>query len=112
MTMEATAMRDGLMLANSLGFHNVEAESDSTQVINSCSGQTQWWDASAAIFAECVDIATTIGKVKFKHCSRTTNCVAHEIARFSFCNRNSVSWVNDPPGWLISTLVDDVSVDG
>ena len=51
-SMEAMAMRDGLNLANSLGFHNVEAESDSTQVISSCSGQSQWWDEAAAIFAE------------------------------------------------------------
>ena len=29
-SMEATSMRDGLVLANSLGFHNIEAESDST----------------------------------------------------------------------------------
>ena len=80
-TMEATAMRDGFILANSLGFHNVEAESNSIQVINSCSGQTQCWDVAAAIFAECVGVATSIGKVKFKHCSRTINGVAHELAR-------------------------------
>ena len=55
-----------------------------SQVINYCSGQTQWWDASAAIFADCLDVATTIGKVKFKHCPRMSNCVAHEIANLVF----------------------------
>ena len=109
-SMEAMAMRDGLNLANSLGFHNVEAESDSTQVISSCSGQSQWWDEAAAIFADCVDLAASIGRVKFKHCSRTTNEVAHEIAKYSFCNRSSESWINEPPGWLINTLVHDVTV--
>ena len=110
-TMEAMAMRDGLMMANSLGFHNVEAESDSLDVINFCTGRLQWWDAVAAIFAECLDTATSIGRVRFKHCLRATNSVAHMIARHSFCNRNSLSWINEPPGWLMSTLVDDVSVN-
>ena len=110
-TLEAASMRDGLMLANSLGFHDVEAESDSLEVINFCTGQTQWWDAAAAIFAECVDLTTSIEEVKFKHCFRAANTVAHELARYSICNKNSVSWINDPPGWLISTLVHDVSVD-
>ena len=66
--MEAKAMRDGLQFANSLGFNWVEAESDSLEVIQFCTGQTQWWDASAAVFAECLDTATSIGRVTFKHC--------------------------------------------
>lgn len=35
-TIEAMALRDGLFLANSLGFDGVEAESDSLNVINCC----------------------------------------------------------------------------
>ena len=38
--MEARAMRDGLQFANSLGFNRVEAESDSLEVIQFCTGQT------------------------------------------------------------------------
>lgn len=41
-TSEAMAMRDGLALANSIGFNRVEAESDSLQVSNYCSRQTRW----------------------------------------------------------------------
>ena len=107
-TMEATAMRDGLSLANTFGFHNIEAESDSTQVIDFCTGQSHWWDAAAAIFAECVDLTTSIGKVKFKHCPRIANSVAHELDSYSFCNNNSIRWINEPLGWLIGTLVKDV----
>ena len=40
-TMKAMVMRDGLIFANSLGFPQVEAESDSTTVIEYCSGQTR-----------------------------------------------------------------------
>ena len=111
-SMEAMAMKDGLSLANDLGFNNVEAESDSCQVVDSCSGQAQWWDEAAAVFADCVDLAVSIGKVKFKHCPRLANGVAHDLAKHSFCNRISESWINEPPGWLISTLIDDVTVIG
>ena len=107
-SLEALAMRDGLRLANSLGFHNVEAESDSSQVIEFCSGQTQWWDAAAAIFTECVDISNSIRRVKFRHCPRTANTAAHELANYSYCNRNSISWINDPSRWLLGCLVDDL----
>ena len=40
MTTEEMAMRDGLNLANNLGFHRVEAEYDSLNVINFCNGRT------------------------------------------------------------------------
>ena len=52
----------------------------------------------------------SIGKVKFKHCPRLANGVAHDLAKHSFCNRISESWINEPPGWLISTLIGDVTV--
>ena len=50
MTVEAMAMRDGLNLANSLGFNRVGAESDSLNLVNYCQGQAQWWDAATTIF--------------------------------------------------------------
>ena len=105
-TLEAVAMRDGLMLANSMGFHDVEAESDSLEVINFCTGP------NSMVGCGCSNIrATSIGKVKFIHGFSAANAVTHELARYRITNKNSVSWLNDPPGWLISTLVHDVSVD-
>ena len=62
MTVEAMAMRDGLVLANAIGFSRIEAESDSLVVVNYCQGRNQWWDLAAAIFADCIDI----GKVSRK----------------------------------------------
>ena len=109
-TTEAMAMRDGLELANSLGFNRLEAESDSMHVINFCTGQSRWWDAAAAIFAECVDTATLIGKVIYKHCYRSSNQAAHVLANYSYCNKISLVWMNEPPDVLDSKLVDDVSI--
>ena len=95
-TTEAMAMRDGLNLANTLGFNRVEAESDSLSVVNCCQGQNQWWDAGAAVFAKCIDTATSVGKVIFSYCFREENLVAHELAKFSFCNKYDRSWSDEP----------------
>ena len=104
-TTEAMAMRDGLNLANTSGFNRVEAESDFLSVVNCCQGQNQWWDAAATVFAECIDIATLIGKVIFSHCFRKANSIAHELAKFSFSTKCETSWTNEPPGFLVSNDV-------
>ncbi|XBI74955.1 hypothetical protein VPH35_068395 [Triticum aestivum] len=104
------AMRDGLNLANSLGFQRVEAESDSLTVINCCSGQSTWWDATATIFMKCMDISTLIEKVKFKYCFRSANQTGHALARFSYYNKISSSWTDESLDCLMSKLVDNVSL--
>ncbi|VAI47995.1 hypothetical protein VPH35_105401 [Triticum aestivum] len=109
-TTKAMAMRDGLLFANSLGFSRIEVESDSLQVINFCSGQTRWWDEAAVVFAECIDICSSIGKVTFKHCLRSYNNVAHVLANHSYHNKSSFSWLDEPLDFLMRKLVDDVSV--
>jgi ribonuclease HI len=107
-TTKAMAMCDGLNFANSLGFQRVEAESDSLNVIDYCTDQSRWWDAVVAFFAECVDVASSIGKVYFKHCFRSGNQAAHVLANLYYCNKGSLSWTDEPPGCLITKLVDDV----
>lgn len=108
---EARAMREGLSLANRLGCNNVLAESDSLEVIQACTGEDAWWNMSAAIFADCVDLSMTIGKVIFKHCPREANEVAHELARFSLFNKSSCNWVSKAPSFLVPKLVNDVTCD-
>jgi ribonuclease HI len=108
-TAEAIAMRDGLELAKNLGCNAVQVESDSMEVINACTGEEMWWSSAAAIYAECVDSISVIGKVTFKHCSRETNKVAHYLARFSFDSKISCNWVDEPPSCILSKL-DDVTI--
>lgn len=78
--MEAQAMKEGLTLAASLGFHHIVAESDCLEVIEACGGGHSWWSKEAAIYADCVDLVAEIGTVQFSHCLREVNGVAHEIA--------------------------------
>ena len=67
-------------------------------------------EEAAAMFAECVDIVSSIGKVIFKHCLRSCNQAAHALAKFSFTNKYSLSWLDEPPDYLVKELVDDVNV--
>jgi ribonuclease HI len=107
---EALAMKHGLELANRLGLNRVQAESDSTEVIEACNGEGRWWSDASTIYANCVDLVTTIGSVSFSHCPREANHVAHEIASFCFSNRLSSSWDDDPPSFIIDKIVNDVTV--
>jgi hypothetical protein len=80
------------------------------ETIQACTGEHTWWNESAAIFADCVDLASLIDLVSFKHCPREVNEVAHELARSSFSNKLSSSWFEEPPDFIISRIVNDVTI--
>jgi hypothetical protein len=108
---EALAMREGLALACRLGCQAIVVESDSLETINSCTGVDTWWSESAAIFADIVDLASNIDKLEFKHIPREANMVAHEIARNCFVQKVNCNWDDDPPSFLLSSLINDVTMD-
>lgn len=107
---EAVAMKEGLRLAENLGYHNVIAEGDCLEIIEACTGQETWWTESAAIFADCLDTVTSIGRVTFHHCRREANKAAHEIARVCFIDKMSCIWDDEPPSFLLESLVNDVTI--
>jgi hypothetical protein len=67
---EAIATKEGLELAQNLGCNRLIAESDSTETIEACSGESRWWNDSTAIYADCIDISLAIGNVSFSFCPR------------------------------------------
>jgi ribonuclease HI len=105
---EAITMREGLVLANSMGINRLIAESDSTETVEAC--EARWWNESAAFYADCIDLSSSIGTVKFNYCPREANQVAHEIAKFSFLNALSCNWVDEPPSFLLGSLLNDVTI--
>jgi hypothetical protein len=86
----------------------VIAEADSLETIQACTGQETWWTEPAAIFADCVDLASLIDGIKFSHCPREVNRVAHELARECFRSKISCTWDDDPPSFLLSRLIDEL----
>jgi hypothetical protein len=103
------AMREGLALATRVGCIDVIMESDSMETVEACTRVKAWWGESLAIFADCVDLATLIDKVSFQHCLREANEVTHELARDSFSSINICNWVDEPPSFLLSHLINDVT---
>jgi hypothetical protein len=81
---KALAMREGLALANLLRCNNFMMESDSIETLEARTRDEAWWGESSAIFADCVDLASLIDKVSFKHCPIEANKIAHEITSFCF----------------------------
>jgi hypothetical protein len=80
-------------------------ESDSTVVIEACSGEQTWWGESSAVYAECVYLVTVISCVQFKHCLREANEATYELARVCcsdkfFCNRD-----DKPPRFILAKLL-------
>jgi ribonuclease HI len=107
---EARAMKEGLILANQMGCSDIIAESDSIDIVEACSGDMRWFDEAAAVFADCVDLCTLIGRVKFKHCFREANSVAHELARHGLSTRSTCTWVDEPPSFLLPSILNDVTI--
>jgi hypothetical protein len=79
-----------------MGINRLIAESDSMETVEACSGEERWWNESVAFYADCIDLSSSIGTVKFKHCPREANQVAHELAKFSFLNALNYNWVDEP----------------
>jgi hypothetical protein len=70
---EAYARKEGLALARDLGCNGIIAESDSTDVVEACKGESIWWNELSAIYADCTDIVVSIGCVSFGHIMREAN---------------------------------------
>jgi hypothetical protein len=106
---EALAMKEGPSLANKLGCNLVIAKFDSLETTQACSGEEHWWTDPTAIYADCIDLASSIGSVCFKHCLREANQTAHELARDSFPSKSSCNWDDEPPSFILNCLVNDVT---
>jgi hypothetical protein len=78
--------------------------------VEACSTGHRWYNDSTAIFADCVDLIAGLVNVKFKHCPREANKVADELTSFCFQSSNSCNWVDDPPSFILQTLLDDATV--
>jgi hypothetical protein len=74
---EAIAMKEGLTLAVNMGCNSIVAESHSLVKVQTCMGKEMWWTTPTAIYADYIDILATIGFVRFCHCPREANQVAH-----------------------------------
>jgi ribonuclease HI len=109
MMAEALVMKDGLELISRLGCNSVKAESDSMAIIDALLGTKSWWGEEAAIYADCIDLATNVGSIQFSHISREANQLADEIARKCFIDKIKCNWDDEPSNFLLPRLIHDVT---
>jgi hypothetical protein len=85
-------------------------ERGGTETVDACNGTEAWWGESAAIFADCIDLASLLNSVSFQCRHREANEVAHDLARDSFMCKSSSNWVDEPPDFIICKLLNNVTV--
>jgi ribonuclease HI len=81
---EASALRYGLELLETIGCTPVIVESDSLELVKVCNREVDLWLSCTAILTDCCQIAQRIGRVSFIHCRREANKVTHNLARLSY----------------------------
>lgn len=93
---EAQALREGLILAKSLGIDRILVEADCLSLIETCRGIKKIGETRAIL----EDIKVL--KRDFLHCGftwipRERNGVAHMVAQLAKQNKLKQNWVMDPP---------------
>jgi hypothetical protein len=112
MMAEAYALREGLCLAQHIGCSRFIIQSDNIQVVEAMLDGGFSATAAAAIFLDCNFLASGFSKVSYEFCPRESNSVAHELARNCFQTFNSCIWDDDPPSFILTSLIKDVSLFG
>jgi ribonuclease HI len=107
---EAYAFRDGLTLAQQIGLQNFTIQTDCAQVVETMKDGGFSATSSAAIYDDCSILWSGFGKVAIEFCNREANLVANELARVSFSSGRSCTWVDEPPSFILSKLVSDVTI--
>ena len=107
---EALALQKGLQLLERLGCSSVVIESDSLELIKACNREIEIWNPHAAILAEIFMKISMMDSVIFQHCLREANQVAHNLAKYVYETKESLCWVEDPPGFLLPFVINDVTV--
>jgi hypothetical protein len=49
-------------------------------------------------------------EVSFHHCPKNANQVAHELAKFAYSSKETHVWDGDPPDFILSYGIRDVSL--
>ena len=107
---EASALRDGLLLAQQIGCSHVQIQADCSKVVNTMFDGSFLATTSAAIFEECNHLWEEFTTISITHCHRESKQVAQELARQARLEGNSCVWIDDPPASVRQLLVNDVTI--
>jgi ribonuclease HI len=109
-SMEASALRLGLEMAEHMGVQSVAIECDFMEVVQAVLNPSEYRATGAVVIDDCRKKISDFGKATIVHCNRQAFVCAHELARFSFRERSEGFWMDEPPHFLVPFIVKDLIV--
>ena len=80
--------------------------SDNSDVIQAMQDGGLIASPAAALIDDCYHMTCVLGQVRFEHCHRESNSVAHELARLARSSPPS-TWFDEAPSALVPLIVKD-----
>jgi ribonuclease HI len=109
-TAEVTALREGLVLAQTMGCNRIRIQSDCLKVVETMRQGGFTATISGPVYEQCDMMWHDFVFISLEHCNREANCVAHELARVASQEKMTCNWVTEPPSFILGALVNDVTV--
>ncbi|KAI4996739.1 hypothetical protein ZWY2020_054546 [Hordeum vulgare] len=109
LTTESSALRFGLLLAQKAGCNDLVVNSENMEVIEIMESGARLAGVAATTYDDCYSIASDFPLVRFEHCNREENKVAHELARLAKFTIPR-DWFEDPMRDTELLIIDDVTI--
>jgi hypothetical protein len=109
LTAEDLALKFGLFLAQKAGCNRLVVNPDNMEVIDTMKTGGHSAGAAATAFDDCYFLACDFSIIRFDHCNREANQVAHEIARLAKFSAMR-DWFEEPMNDIVPFLTDDVTI--
>lgn len=103
---EAVAMREGAILAQSLGLQDIILETDCLLLVDACRNSRSQGEIQP-IVGDIKSLCHTFESCNFVWSPRETNGVAHQIALLGSQNRLAWNWCLAPPTQLMRAVQED-----
>lgn len=106
---EATAVREGVIVATLRGFARVEIETDSLEVVNLWKSRRISRSVIAPLLLDIEELAATLVSFDVVHVRRHANVPAHLSAQQACTKEATECWMGSPPGFLVTSLMADMA---
>jgi ribonuclease HI len=106
---EAHALKQGLILVQTMGCNRIIISSDCSDVIKIMENRGNSSGAAAAVFDDCYHLSSEFSRVLYERSFREANAVAHELARIARGSTTQV-WLGQAPKFLLPLLRSDVTL--
>ena len=105
---EAYALKEGLMLAQYIGCNRLIVQSDCMEVVQTMENGGFSATSAATLYDESKIIWNGFQDISIEHCSREVNQVAHNLAKRAMQLKQTCTWVDEPPSFILQFLANDV----